>query len=498
MRARTARHRARRPLRRTLAGTAAVLAAAGALVATAGAAPTGAVGGTGVWLTDAGGRAVVIHGLNQVMKVPPYEPAQDGFGDDDAAFLQANGFNAVRVGVLWAGVEPQPGLYDDAYLDSVAQTVQTLADHGIYALLDFHQDLYNEQFQGEGAPAWAVHDVGLPNPSLGFPWNYFGNPAEDHAWDAFWTNVKVDGIGLQQHYANAWAHVAARFRGVANVLGYEVMNEPWPGTLYQTCAIPGIGCPAFDQNVLTPFYRRVVSAIRTVDPTTTVWVEPNVLFSNFDAEHVASINDPHIGWSFHDYCGTASIGLGTQECSLLDQGTISAARVYSTLHHVPWLMTEFGATDDLGNLSEMTALADKNRVGWLEWAYSGNDKTSSSPNGQALVLDPSQPPTGANVNTAKLAVLAEPYPQAVAGTPTAWSFTNGVFALTYSTTRVSNPLLRFPAGSRTDISTPAIEFPAGYTVSVTGGRVVSPPNATTLTIASNPGATTIKVSVLPA
>ena len=36
-------------------------------------------------------------------------------------------------------------------------------------------------------------------------------------------------------------------------------------------------------------------------------------------------------------------------------------------------------------------LAAKYRTGWLEWAYTGNDPTSSSPNGQALVLDPSKP-----------------------------------------------------------------------------------------------------------
>src|SRR5438270_4814047 len=186
--------------------------------------PTLPIGHVGRWMTDTDGRVVVLHGLNQVFKVAPYTPSADGFGDDDAAFLQANGFNAMRVGVIWAAVEPQPGVYDDAYLDSIAQTVQTLAAHGIVSLLDFHQDLYNEEFQGEGAPAWAVHNVGLPNPSLGFPWNYFGNPAADHACDAFWTNVKIGGVGLQQHYANAWAHVAARFRGTANVLGYEVMN----------------------------------------------------------------------------------------------------------------------------------------------------------------------------------------------------------------------------------------------------------------------------------
>jgi endoglycosylceramidase len=102
------------------------------------------------------------------------------------------------------------------------------------------------------------------------------------------------------------------------------------------------------------------------------------------------------------------------------------------------------------------------------------------------------------VDAAKLKVLAAPYPEAVAGTPTAWSFANGEFTLAYSTARVSDPLLRFPAGSQTVISAPAVEFPSGYTVTVTGGHVTSAPDAATVTVASDPGAATIAVSVRPA
>ena len=479
----------------TLVGTAIATSASGqATPPTTATVPT--LTNTGTWLTDAQGRAVVLHGLNEVFKVPPYEPSASGFSDDDAAFLQANGFNAMRVGVIWAAVEPQPDVYDDAYLSDVMHTVQTLAAHGIVSLLDFHQDLFNEKFQGEGAPAWAVQDGNLPNPTLGFPWNYFGNPAEDRSWDRFWLNAKAsDGVGLQDHYARAWAHVAATFHGAPGVLGYELMNEPWPGTLWQPCAVPLVGCPLFD-SALTKFYVRVRTAIRAVDPSTTIWVEPNVLFSNFDGTNLGTINDAHLGWSFHDYCGTASVGLGSSGCSVLDQLTIKSAKVYPTRHHLPWLLTEFGATSDLSNLSEMTGLADKYMLGWLEWAYTGNDKTSSSPDGQALVLDPTQPPTGANVLTDKLKVLAEPYPQAVSGTPTGWSFTNGVFTLTYSTTRPSG-LGRFLAGSQTVISTPAIEYPSGYNVAVSGGTVVSAPNAASLVVASAPGATTVTVTVSP-
>jgi endoglycosylceramidase len=450
---------------------------------------------SGRWITDSAGRVVVLHGLNQVFKVPPYEPSADGFGADDAAFLAANGFNAVRVGVIWAAVEPQPGVYDDGYLDSIADTVDTLAAHGIVSLLDFHQDLYNEKFQGEGAPAWAVEDGGLPNPALGFPGNYLGNPAEWHTWDSFWQNKPApDGVGLQDHLAHAWAHVAARFVNDNAVAGYEVLNEPWPGTLWEQCAVPLIGCPLFDKSWLTHLYQRLDAAIRGVDTTHTVYVEPNVLFTQVDATSIKLPADPRAGFAFHDYCSTEEFLANGQLCQPQDNLTIYTANHYATGHHVPPLLTEFGATNDLPNISEVVALADKYRLGWLEWAYSGNDKTSSSPNGQALVLDPSQPPTGANVLTDKLKALAEPYPQAVAGTPSSWSFSSGVFHLTYTTARADGQG-RFAAGAETDVAVPAIQFPAGYQVTVTGAHVVSAAGAPELQLASNPGATTVKVTI---
>ena len=166
------------------------------------AAPALPLNHSGRWLTDARGRVVIVHGINMVYKLPPYYPAVTGFGNDDAAFLQSIGFNAVRVGVIWKAVEPTPGHYNDGYLRHIATTVATLARHGVLSLLDFHQDMYNEQFQGEGAPDWAVQTGGLPNPKLGFPGNYTGNPALQHALDSFFDDASgAGGVGLQVSFA---------------------------------------------------------------------------------------------------------------------------------------------------------------------------------------------------------------------------------------------------------------------------------------------------------
>jgi endoglycosylceramidase len=492
-----------RTIGRFAVSVASVLALAVPVVATA-SVPTASSARTGLasaplsqsgrWITDASGRVVVLHGLNEVYKVAPYLPSAAGFGDDDAAFLAANGFNAMRVGVIWAAVEPQPGQYDDAYLDGIAATVRTLAAHGIVSLLDFHQDLYNEKFQGEGAPAWAVQDGGRPNLPLGFPGNYLANPAEWHVWDQFWRNAKAaDGIGLQDHYARTWAHVAGRFRADPAVAGYEVINEPWPGTTWPLCAVPLVGCPIFDQT-LTAFYKRVDTAIRTVDTTHTVWLEPNTLFTQVGATHIGFAGDARTGFAYHDYCSTEELTANNALCPPQDELTVGTASRYAQAHAVPPLLTEFGATNDLPNIALLVSLTDKYRTGWLEWAYTGHDKTSASPNGQALVLDPNHPPSGANVLTDKLKALTQPYPQVVAGTPSAWSTKAGTFRLTYTTAR-ADAQGRFAAGAQTEIAVPAIQYPHGYSVQVSGAQVLSAAGAPTLRLASLPGATTVQVTV---
>ena len=45
-------------------------------------------------------------------------------------FLRDNGFNSVRLGIMWAGVEPIRGQYDESYLLSIKQTVNLLCQHG--------------------------------------------------------------------------------------------------------------------------------------------------------------------------------------------------------------------------------------------------------------------------------------------------------------------------------------------------------------------------------
>lgn len=454
------------------------------------------VGTTGDSLTNSDGQVVILHGLNEVYKVAPGEPFADGFSADDAAFLAANGFNAVRVGIIWSDLEPEPGVFNSAYLTSIEQTVQTLGKNGIYSILDFHQDAYSSDFGGEGAPEWAVQTDGAANPSLPFPFNEFFNPAESQAWNSFWTNADAtNGIGLEDNYSQMLEYVANAFNGNPNVAGIELMNEPSPGS--QTVSTL-FGSPFFDSQQLTPFYNQGADAIRAVDPNTPIFYEPNVL-SNTGVVPIqlGTVHASGTVFSFHDYC---EFDLGPLGCLPNVDSIADNSLAYANAQGIPAFMTEFGASSDQTAISASMQAADQHLIGWTEWAYTGQGDittTANPPSSESLVYNPELPPTGSNVNTANLDTLAEPYPQEISGTPDSYSFDNGTFQFSYST-EDADGLGSFPAGSETTISVPRVEFPNGYHVAVTGGQVISPANASELIIKSIAGASTITVTVSPA
>lgn len=464
---------------------------------------TGKLTTTGTWFTNSDGQVVLMHGVNVVYKLPPYDPSAMGFSDDDAQFLADNGFNVVRLGINWAAVEPEPGVIDTAYLAGIEQTVQTLSDHGIYTFIDMHQDLYSTELHGEGAPGWATQTGGLPNPDLGallgqFVVNYYLSPAQNHAWDAFWANADApDGAGLQNHYAQSWQAVASYFGDNPDVIGYNIINEPWVGSGWLATILNG---SFFGTQQLTPLYNQTIAAIRSVDPNTPVFISPAspavdeisaILFGQPVA--LGKISDPNTVLEYHGYGNVAGINLS----SIVGPILARRAAAYAANNEMPAFMGEFGATSDPDALAAETQAADAKQISWADWAYSGIGEitSSASPSDQSLVYDPSLPPVGDNVNTSNLQALSKPYPQVVSGTPQGWTVSeDGTFTFSYSTERVDGTGA-FAAGSQTTISTPAVQYPNGYEVVVTGGHVISSPNDPRLVIASDPGATVVTVTV---
>ena len=449
----------------------------------------------GRYMVDEQNRIVLLHGMNAVWKLKPYFPpaTAEGFTAADADWLRDHGFNTVRLGVIFSGVMPQEGVIDHAYLDSVDRVVQLLASRGIYVLFDFHQDMYNEKFGGEGFPDWAVYDDGVPATNIGFPQTYF-TPAVSHTFDNLWLNTN----GLWDRYAEAWTAVAAKWRNQHHHAGFDLFNEPYPGSQFATCANPA-GCPAFDTQYLQKLQERSLAGIRTADPGNIVWFEPNFVFNGGAMTHLGTVDfpdDPNLGFSWHKYC-LLGVVLHSQDqedlpaCEQWHQIVSAEAELVVERLHSTTLVTEFGASDDLADLDQVMRQTDAKFVGWQYWQYKNwRDPTTESQEsgGQGLFTDDEDPAT---VKLDKLKVLERPYPQATAGVPVAMEFKPDTATFSY----VYTPRC---AGAPTDIYVPKLHYPDGYTLQVAGARAISAPNATHVRLENLPDATQVVVQITPA
>ena len=243
------------------------------------------------------GREVLLHGVNVLCREAKLGHFYPKF-EDAFHFFKKMGFNLLRFGIFWDGVEPQPGVYDEAYLGRVKEIVKLAEDYGIYIILDMHQDLFAQKYI-DGAPDWACLDEGLPHPEHCTMWYnaYLESEAIIRAADNFWANAPAaDGVGLLDHYSAMWEKIAQTFADCSNVIGFEPMNEPFMGHIAREAfglaaqkmmeknpdfdmnrpetvspeeqaefmQIVGGRFLEFDRTTLMDFYRRMQAAIRRV------------------------------------------------------------------------------------------------------------------------------------------------------------------------------------------------------------------------------------------
>jgi endoglycosylceramidase len=287
----------------------------------------------GISFRNQNGDHMILNGINLVCKDKELNYVGN-YSEETFKSLRDLGFNVLRLGIIWDGVEPKPGIYDNGYLDKIKHFVKLAEKYDLYVFLDMHQDLYSCKF-GDGAPEWAALTDGLPH-IQGEMWSdaYLISPALKRCFDNFWNNTAVeDGIGLQDHYANAWKHVVSRFKDCENVIGYDIMNEPCMGSdsekVFQALLaaygtnvmklqnldmdrlaalwmdeskkaeiLEGMAdmeiykqlilaaqkeSQSFEKEKLTPFFSKVTASIREIDPDGIIFLETSY-FSNMGME----------------------------------------------------------------------------------------------------------------------------------------------------------------------------------------------------------------------
>ena len=497
----------------------------------------------GPYLLDRWGRVVVLHGVNAVEKRPPYvltvAPGKPwNFDAADARRIAALGFDVVRLGVVWAGLEPGHGRVDDpavcaagppgnphefnrrvadAYLAKVARTVDLLGRQHVYTLLDMHEDLYAAAFTGEGAPTWAVCTGSKPIVLASGRWSRnYADASLGVAVRHFWSNDVVGN--LQGQFDLVWRTVAHYFADNPWIVGYDPLNEPFspevsavrsalpsvqsvelatelecfytgradPGV--EAAGRPALGCPPHDPRV------GLVPTIEAADPHHLVFVEPDIYgVPHATPSMLGPMPFPRLVFNFHDYCSARSpvtgdpttldacVGQELQSLSRLEQERPLLA-THAQPGGPPAFMSEFGATRDRALVQQLTEAADPYALGWAYWSWKYYDDPTGSADEALVGLHGRLSPTAA--------ALSATYAQAIAGTPMSVSSTplSGQFDLLYAPTPGTGaPTLLDVPGSRL--------YAHGYCTLVQGGSIESPPGARHLVVANTAGATRVDVTV---
>ncbi|KAI8824721.1 glycoside hydrolase superfamily [Chytriomyces cf. hyalinus JEL632] len=228
------------------------------------------------------------YGTNGVAKTAPFipdirpdAPPKHSFNQRDIDVLSQHGVTVIRLGIMWPGVEPVRGQYNQTYLDGMKKIVQMCSDAGIYVLLDFHQDLLSEKYSGEGVPQWIENPntgaLGFPspisppyklNPCLKLPWGYCHFPKEtQRGFQGLYSNVN----GKRDAFVECWKVVAKAFLGFKNILGYDIKNEPFNGDAIANVLLSDV--EYVNENNFLPFYEAVSEGIRGIDPNAIIHFE---------------------------------------------------------------------------------------------------------------------------------------------------------------------------------------------------------------------------------
>ena len=324
---------------------------------------------------------------------PPDDPSVEGvmLCQSDFGQIAPLGYDAIRLNVSWSLLEPRPGEIDQTYLARIAQVVGWAKSKGIYVVIDMHQDAWSKYvytapsdtclppFQAirgfDGAPRWASDHVA---PACALNGVRELDPAVQEDFQKLYDDAPApDGVGLQEHYAQAMLALAQRFHDEPAVAGYEIINEPSPG--YN--AVPG----EVDATELFPFYGKVVNHVvsQVTGFRQLFFIEPNTERDVTDLSAIvtpwsAYSSYPNVVYAPHVYTGVFTLDQQVASTRFFpsDGGYKSAISDAKALG-LPLWVGEFGnnPADDNTILRTNYELQDGYGVGgtlWL-WKENGND-----------------------------------------------------------------------------------------------------------------------------
>ena len=370
-------------------------------------------------LKDALGRIVFLRGVNVAgdSKVPDFMPIT---GEEMLDPLPGWGFNTIRLLFTWEAFESTRCTYDVTYLDYYEQAVEWAEARGLYVLVDFHQDAYSRYSIGgcgEGFPEWAVTpEVRAAEPDNGESCSGWGvKMVLSLTHKKTWKDFHRDTYGARTRYLDMVEAVADRMSAHANVIGYELLNEPWGS----------------DEN-LSAFFELVAAKIRGRHPNTILFVPPPAIVSSGMVDN--TMEKPafdNFVYSTHYYNGNVvlfgSWG-GTSPAEPLN-GMLGKAGTWG----VPMVLSEFGGPATAGNIGGYIAAQydwlDDNFVSGIQWCYTpgwtAEGKDGWNMEDFSIVDD-----TGA----LRANFTPRPWPRKLGGTPVSFDLNDDGLTLSWNNT----------------------------------------------------------------
>jgi len=367
------------------------------------------------------GRTVILRGINARVAGlfdvtfddgrAPLETIPD-LPDEDVARMASLGFNLLRLPLSWSAFEPTPGTWSPLFLETLTRVVTSCRSHGIYVLLDLHQDAWSKEIGEDGAPLWAIAPP--PEMLLSGPLTDLGTRRTStqvlHAFSSFFTD---DADMLQEKFANMAQQLVIRFHGDPAILGIEIFNEPL----------------ATDDELLA-FHAKVARAIRDYDSERLFAFEPPATRNFVDSASLSSQPFPIGGGIYAPHVYTAVFNNDsrltddTYEMPLAT--SVRNARDEADGWAAPLLIGELGVGPQQPHALE-----------WIGHAYDAADAVFAS-TAFWLWKEQEQGQWGLFSRDASgvwhdrpdmIAAVARPYAKAIGGTPVAMSWDGTTFTL---------------------------------------------------------------------
>jgi len=260
------------------------------------------------------------------------------FTEADARFISSLGINLVRLPFNYRQFEDDldPMVLRASAFKHLDRAIELCAEQRLYTILDLH-----------AAAGYQNQDWHSDNPSQ---------------LALFWQHKH-----FQDRTVWLWEQLAERYRGNPWVAGYDVLNEPSDPSGVQ----------------LDAFYRRVVAAIRAIDPEHIVFLEGNRYSQDFS---VLGAPIPNAVYTLHNYAPPGFIhggpypGATRGECfdKTVVRDRLTEACQYMLQNRTPIWVGEFGPVytgvpqEDASRyrlLEDQLALYDELGASWCLWTY---------------------------------------------------------------------------------------------------------------------------------